>query len=90
MVDRFANVEPSVGAKWLELLKQISPGVTRAAYSTLFALLHCSIFFWPQVRSRSFAPFRPRRGHFRFTPTIGLIWTRLPPIWGMIAVITAE
>jgi putative ABC transport system substrate-binding protein len=27
----FANLEPSVGAKWLELLKQISPGVTRAA-----------------------------------------------------------
>jgi putative ABC transport system substrate-binding protein len=27
----FANLEPSVGAKWLELLKQISPGVARAA-----------------------------------------------------------
>jgi putative ABC transport system substrate-binding protein len=27
----FANLEPSVGAKWLELLKQISPGITRAA-----------------------------------------------------------
>jgi hypothetical protein len=40
----------------------------------------------PNERARgrfgSFAPFRARRGHFRFTPTIGLIWTRLPPIWG--------
>jgi putative ABC transport system substrate-binding protein len=27
----FANLEPSIGAKWLELLKQVSPGVTRAA-----------------------------------------------------------
>jgi putative ABC transport system substrate-binding protein len=27
----FSNLEPGVGAKWLELLQQISPGVTRAA-----------------------------------------------------------
>src|SRR5262249_41827266 len=25
----FTNLEPSLGAKWLELLKQISPGITR-------------------------------------------------------------
>jgi hypothetical protein len=62
MVDRFANVEPSVGAKWLELLKQISPGVTRAAYSTLFTLLPCIIFFWPRVRSESMPSKKGLRG----------------------------
>src|SRR5262249_12831654 len=31
-VTGFAYLEPTVGAKWLELLKQIAPGVRRAAY----------------------------------------------------------
>ena len=26
----FTNLEPTIGAKWLELLKEIAPGVTRA------------------------------------------------------------
>jgi putative tryptophan/tyrosine transport system substrate-binding protein len=28
----FANVEPTVGGKWLELLKEIAPGVTRVGF----------------------------------------------------------
>jgi hypothetical protein len=26
----FTNLEPSIGGQWLELLKEVAPGVTRA------------------------------------------------------------
>ncbi len=45
----FTNFEPSMSGKWLELLKTISPGVTRVAF--LFNPASLPAFFRPSVEA---------------------------------------
>jgi putative tryptophan/tyrosine transport system substrate-binding protein len=46
----FTNLEPSVGAKWLELLKEIAPGVTRVGVMFKPALSHAIPLFQDSLK----------------------------------------